>query len=49
MEFISERLLREVYTTVSRALFKPDKMIAALHIAKEMKPASFEKIVKYLY
>ncbi|KAI9564905.1 hypothetical protein GHT06_008646 [Daphnia sinensis] len=34
--FIRQRLLKTVYTMVSRAVFKPDKMVAAAHIVREM-------------
>jgi hypothetical protein len=45
MGFIRQRLLKTVYTMVSRALFKPDKMVAALHIVREMYPHIFQSNV----
>lgn len=45
LDFYRQRLLKTVYTMVSRAIFKPDKIPAAAHIAREMNPDMFHSNV----
>jgi len=45
MEFIRQRLLKLVYTNVSCGILKEDKLVVAVHIAKEIKSEMFPQDV----
>lgn len=48
MEFIRQRLLKVVYTSVSQTVLKTDKLAVATHIAKEMYPGIFQpNVIRY--
>jgi hypothetical protein len=50
MEFIRQRLLKLVYTTVSCGILKEDKLAVAVHIAKEMHPEMFpQKVISVTF